>query len=714
MAKVKCEPAFSQFDKVNVREPRKLTVDGAEVETINPDHFTAPIQASYDSPNSFSMTGNQTEDFQIGRRVQLDSGQSDLTCNKPIFDLTPDDVFTANKYDYSIISDVAFDGVTTDVTMADNIVTPKLEEASVDINWSSSQAGLITTTDLINSSQGYPSDYVLETSGFTTSGDGGGGQWKQNGVIAQPPSQTPSQLGDALLNDASGNQWSLAPSGWTWLAVFGAVNGAVSTLSIQAAINSGIAITDFSGSEFLTGQLSIPSNRYIEGNFTVKLIDGTDLSTVRFVDDSEDITLKGFTINGNKLNQTAGVASRGLYALGETKNINLHSITVYQSLDHGIMFSGGGVQNITAHESLIFNCKAIECGRPEHQAAGGAGGSGFNGGSESTVWNSCYSRGNELNGMKTGGKMIACISEENSSGFETGFTTGSGTSSNYSYVDCIARRNTGSGFRSQGVGVEYSMIGCVSEVNGGPGLIVINDVYDLGVIGCTFRDNGETGVRGPTGGKDGITIEASSGSAKNIVISDSKFISSLGFQEFGIYTNVDVDEMKISDSNVFTISDSNSPLHFTNSALGSNISIGNCTGLDTYKTAPTFTTSLTTEQTVADFEVRANQNVQKNSLNFSFIVKPSGDVGTIRFKLNSTTIKLSSALADGSTTKFDFTIDFFSTRTVMTNNTTGLVSVITDTNRSFANAYNLTLTAKVNNGTGSISVYNTKLRSVST
>ena len=79
MAKVKCEPAFTQFDKVNVREPRKLTVDGAEVETINPDHFAAPIQASYDSPNSFSMTGNQTEDFQIGRRVQLDSGQSDLT-----------------------------------------------------------------------------------------------------------------------------------------------------------------------------------------------------------------------------------------------------------------------------------------------------------------------------------------------------------------------------------------------------------------------------------------------------------------------------------------------------------------------------------------------------------------------------------------------------------------------------------------------------------
>lgn len=209
MAKVKCEPAFTQFDKVNVRDARKLTVDGAEVETINPDHFTTPVQASYDSPNSFSMTGNQTEDFQIGRRVQLDSGQSDLTCNKPIFDLTPDDVFTANKYDYSIISGVAFDGVTTDVTIVDSIVTSKLQEASVDINWSGSQAGLITTTDLINSSQGYPSDYVLETSGFATPGDGGGGQWVQNGIVSQTPSQSPKNLDAALLNDGGGNQWRM-------------------------------------------------------------------------------------------------------------------------------------------------------------------------------------------------------------------------------------------------------------------------------------------------------------------------------------------------------------------------------------------------------------------------------------------------------------------------------------------------------------------------
>jgi len=225
MAKVKCEPGFTQLTKLNILDARKLTVKGAEVEVINTDHFTAPVQASFDSVNSFSMTGNHTEDFQIGRRVQLDSGQSNVNCNVSPEDLTPNDIFTVNKYDYSIITAIQYDGVITDVTIADSILTTDLEEASVDINWSSSQVGLITTTDLINSTRGYPADYVLETSGFTSSGDGGGAKWKQNGVVAQTPSQTPSQLAEALLNDANGNQWRLVMSRQLFMPKVGLISG---------------------------------------------------------------------------------------------------------------------------------------------------------------------------------------------------------------------------------------------------------------------------------------------------------------------------------------------------------------------------------------------------------------------------------------------------------------------------------------------------------
>ena len=69
----------------------------------------------------------------------------------------------------------------------------------------------LTTTDLIASTATFAAATSIPTSGFTTSGDGGNGSWKQNGLTGQTPSQSPAQLGDALLNDGNGNQWELLP-----------------------------------------------------------------------------------------------------------------------------------------------------------------------------------------------------------------------------------------------------------------------------------------------------------------------------------------------------------------------------------------------------------------------------------------------------------------------------------------------------------------------
>ena len=37
--------------------------------------------------------------------------------------------------------------------------------------------------------------------GVAASGDGGTATWQHNGITGQAPSQSPAQLGDALLND---------------------------------------------------------------------------------------------------------------------------------------------------------------------------------------------------------------------------------------------------------------------------------------------------------------------------------------------------------------------------------------------------------------------------------------------------------------------------------------------------------------------------------
>jgi hypothetical protein len=66
-----------------------------------------------------------------------------------------------------------------------------------------------TTLDLIASEQASIANDIVESQGYTTKGDGGGAQWKQNGVTGQTVSQSPAQLGNALLNDGNGNQWSM-------------------------------------------------------------------------------------------------------------------------------------------------------------------------------------------------------------------------------------------------------------------------------------------------------------------------------------------------------------------------------------------------------------------------------------------------------------------------------------------------------------------------
>jgi hypothetical protein len=105
-----------------------------------------------------------------------------------------------------------------------------------------------TTTNLINSVDIYTADTVINSTGYAVSGDGGAGSWKQNGVTGQTVSQSPAQLGDALLNDAKGNQWSLVNLGENTLNSLGLLKDSLgaaanNALIMQAAYNAADAKT---------------------------------------------------------------------------------------------------------------------------------------------------------------------------------------------------------------------------------------------------------------------------------------------------------------------------------------------------------------------------------------------------------------------------------------------------------------------------------------
>jgi hypothetical protein len=101
----------------------------------------------------------------------------------------------------------------------------------------------LTTTDLIARTATFAAETNIPTSGFTTSGDGGNGSWKQNGTTGQTPSKSPIQLDNAsLFNDGNGNQWALVNDGTAPVEVSGGVSGGVAdnALVFQAFLNSGV------------------------------------------------------------------------------------------------------------------------------------------------------------------------------------------------------------------------------------------------------------------------------------------------------------------------------------------------------------------------------------------------------------------------------------------------------------------------------------------
>lgn len=97
-----------------------------------------------------------------------------------------------------------------------------------------------TLVDFIANSKSTPNvNDVVDFLGYSAKGIGGA-SWIFKGITGQTPSQSPAQLGDALLNDGDGNQWELVTKG---LEINAASLGFIpslttnSTDAINAALN---------------------------------------------------------------------------------------------------------------------------------------------------------------------------------------------------------------------------------------------------------------------------------------------------------------------------------------------------------------------------------------------------------------------------------------------------------------------------------------------
>ncbi len=144
---------------------------------------------------------------------------------------------------------------------------------------------------LLSKSANPATDDTVEFLGYAAIGDGGGATWKHNGVTGQTVSQSPGQLADALLNDASGNQWALVVSGAVNIRSLGAAGDGLvdDTLPIQSALNAGMEIraTSLSDPLFSTacyipsGVYLLTAELYIDGDNFVFYGDGVGSSVLK-------------------------------------------------------------------------------------------------------------------------------------------------------------------------------------------------------------------------------------------------------------------------------------------------------------------------------------------------------------------------------------------------------------------------------------------------
>jgi len=266
------------------------------------------------------------------------------------------------------------------------------EQAVTDIN---ALTGQQTTAELINSSTVYDADKILETSGFTTAGDGGAGKWKQNGVTGQTPSQTPEQLSDALLNDANGNQWYFVSSKDSVdPRVFGALGNDSNndSVTVNIAISTGIDVYLDYNLVYIVENLQAIDKTVIKGKGTLKAASGASGGGVIIAVSNVDfVTFKDITFDGNtgdvtsfdnvvQLFNTRGVSfirtkhknSRGISVLGsgcaETKfsKCSFNECGIYNrtTLDlsdrkQAIAFTGGGKDNWV--DQCTFEDVGLDC-----------------------------------------------------------------------------------------------------------------------------------------------------------------------------------------------------------------------------------------------------------------------------------------------------------------------------------------------------------------
>lgn len=224
----------------------------------------------------------------------------------------------------------------------------------------------ITTQQLINTTLLTDNNSIL-TTGFTSEGDGGAGIWRKTGVTGLTASQSPADLGDAKLTDASGNEWAIVPiAGLSAKAIkaesIGFVgDGATDNTSQFAAAVAWCDAEEgqilFSNGVYVTNEIHLNSGEYLNiagvsyEKTRIKLANSRNTHLFQVLTGGRFIA-RDMTIDQNETNQTAGHGVR----LGGCDRFYLENVMIQNCYSYGIGVQAGTNKNMYAKNIKIHTC----------------------------------------------------------------------------------------------------------------------------------------------------------------------------------------------------------------------------------------------------------------------------------------------------------------------------------------------------------------------
>jgi hypothetical protein len=210
------------------------------------------------------------------------------------------------------------------------------------------QEAIFTTLSLLTNTEDYDVGTSITTTGFNSSGDGGGAQWVATATTGLSPSQTPTDRGAAELVDATGRLWEYTPSnGIYYGSALGIESGNVTSV-LQDLMSSGGRVVDLSG---LSLSVQSSGSQINSRNYAITIPSNTtllvDKTTITFLNDgnvydgitndrnggNENITIKGsLTIVGNNATRTQG---GNAVWFERVSGLNVDGLTVNESTGFG-------------------------------------------------------------------------------------------------------------------------------------------------------------------------------------------------------------------------------------------------------------------------------------------------------------------------------------------------------------------------------------------